>query len=53
MNFPSQMSFNNINHGYRATILKKSSLWLLPSYMVMTTLSEEQKSTKNDEFFCQ
>ena len=23
MNFPSQIFFNDINHGYRATILKK------------------------------
>ena len=29
MNFPSQTFFNDINHGYRAAILKKSSLWLL------------------------
>ena len=29
MNFPSQIFFNDINHGYRAAILKKSSLWLL------------------------
>ena len=29
--------FNDINHGYRAAILKKNSLWLLPFYMVMAT----------------
>ena len=29
MNFLSQIFFNDINHGYRAAILKKSSLWLL------------------------
>ena len=29
--------FNNINHGYRAVILKKNSLWLLPFYMVVAT----------------
>ena len=27
--------FNDINHGYRAAILKKNSLWLLPLYMVV------------------
>ena len=27
--------FNDINHGYRAAILKKSSLWLLPFYMAV------------------
>ena len=29
--------FNDINHGYRAAILKKNSLWLLPFYMVVAT----------------
>ena len=28
MNFPLQIFFNDVNHGYRAAILKKSSLWL-------------------------
>ena len=37
MNFPSQIFFNDINHGYRAAILKKSSLWLLPSYIAVAT----------------
>ena len=37
MNFPSQIFFNDINHGYKAAILKKNSLWLLPFYMVVTT----------------
>ena len=35
MNFPSQMFFNDINHGYKAVILKKSSLWLVPYYMAV------------------
>ena len=34
MHFPSQIFFNDTDHGYRATILKKRSLWLLPLYMV-------------------
>ena len=29
--------FNDINHGYRAAILKKNYLWLLPLYMVVAT----------------
>ena len=29
--------FNNINHGYRAAIFKKMSLWMLPFYMVVLT----------------
>ena len=35
MNFPSQVFFNN--HGYRASLLKKNSLWLLPFYMVVAS----------------
>ena len=35
MNF--QIFFNDINHGYRGAILKKSSLWLLLSYIAVAT----------------
>ena len=31
--------FNNINHIYRAPILKKYSLWLLPFYMAWLLIS--------------
>ena len=37
MNFPSQIFFNYFNHGYRAAILKKNSLRLLPFYVVVVT----------------
>ena len=37
MNYPSQIFFNDINHGYRTALLKKDSLWLLPFYMVVAT----------------
>ena len=37
MNFPSQIFLNNINHGYRAVILKKYSFWLLLFYMIVPT----------------
>ena len=37
MNFPLQILFNDINHGYRATVLKKNSLWLLPFYMAVAS----------------
>ena len=37
MNFSSQIFFNDINHCYRAAILKKNSLWLLPFYMATAT----------------
>ena len=33
MNFPSQIFFKDINHGYKAALLKKNSLWLLSIYM--------------------
>ena len=33
MNFHSHIFFNDVNHSYRAAILKKSSVWVLPSYM--------------------
>ena len=32
MNIPSQIFFNDINYGYRAVLLKKNYLWLLPFY---------------------
>ena len=35
MNFPSRILFDDVNHGYRAAILKKNSMWLLPFYMVV------------------
>ena len=37
MNFPSQILFTDINHGYRAAILNQNSLRLLPLYMVVAT----------------
>ena len=37
MKFASKVFFNDINHGYSAAILEKSSLWVLPSYMVVAT----------------
>ena len=33
MNFSSQIFFNDINHGYKAALLKKNYLWLLSFYM--------------------
>ena len=37
MNFPSQIFFNDINHGYRTATTKKNSFWLLPFYMAVAT----------------
>ena len=41
--FPSQIFFNDINHGYRAAILKKCSLWLLTFYMAVATYCYYEK----------
>ena len=41
--FPSQILFNDINHGYTATILKKNYLWLHPFYMTMATYCYHEK----------
>ena len=35
MNFPSQIFFNDIYYSYRAAIMKKNSLWVLPFYMAV------------------
>ena len=43
MNFSSHIFFNDINYGYRAAILKKSSLWLLPSDMAVATYYYHEK----------
>ena len=43
MNFPSQIYFNDTNHGYRAAILKKNYLWLLPFYMAVATYFYNEK----------
>ena len=43
MNFPSQTYFNDIYHGYRAAMLKKNSLWLLPLYIVVATYFDYEK----------
>ena len=44
MNFPSQIFFNDINHGYRAAILKKNYMWLLPFYMVWLKLRRAMRT---------
>ena len=43
MNFLAKIFYIDINHGYRAAILKKSSLWLLPSYMTVATYCYYEK----------
>ena len=43
MNFLSQIFVNDINHGYRAAILKKISLWLLSFYMAVAAYCYYEK----------
>ena len=38
------LCFNDIKHGYRAAILKKNSLWLLPFYMAVATYLYHEKA---------
>ena len=35
--------FNDISHGYRAALLKKNSLWLLPFFMAVATYCYYEK----------
>ena len=46
MNFPSQIFFDDIDHGYTAAILKKSFLGLLPFYMAVDTYFYYEKVRK-------
>ena len=46
MNFPSQIFFNNINHGYTAAILKKNSLFLFPFFLAADAYCDYQKVRK-------
>ena len=46
MNFPSQIFFNDFNHGYRAAVLKKSFLWVLLPYMVVATYCYYEKACR-------
>ena len=48
MNFSSQIFFNSINHGYKAALLKKSSLWLLSIYMDMTSYCYYEKGLRTN-----
>ena len=43
MNFPSQIFFNDVNYGYRAAVLKKNSLWLLPFSMAVVFYCYNEK----------
>ena len=43
MNIPSHIFFNDMARFFRAAISKKSSLWLLPFYMAVTTYCYYEK----------
>ena len=46
MNFPSQIFFNDINHGYKAALLKKNSLWVLSFYMDLASHCYYEKARR-------
>ena len=47
MNFSSQIFFNDINHGYKAALLKKNSLWLLSFYIAFYCYYQKARRTMN------
>ena len=51
MKFPSQILFNDINHDYRAAILKKNSLWLLPFYMAVSYKENVNSSLHDTQMY--
>ena len=46
MNFPSQIFFNDINHDYKAALLKKNSLWLLSFYVDLASYCYYEKARR-------
>ena len=43
LDFFFQMFLNDINHGYRAAILKENHLWMLSLYMAVTASCHHEK----------
>ena len=48
MNFPSQIFFNDINHGYKTALLKKNYLWLLSVYMDVASYYYYEKGRRTN-----
>ena len=48
MNFPSQIFFNDINHGYKTALLKKNYLWLLSVYMDVASYCYYEKGCRTN-----
>ena len=48
MSFPSQIFFNDINHGYKTASLKKNSLWLLSIYMDVASYCYYEKGRRTN-----
>ena len=48
MNSSSRIFFNDVNHGYRAALLKKNSLWLLPFYMAAASYCYYEKMCRTN-----
>ena len=51
MNFPSQIFFNDINHGYKAALLKKNYLWLLLVYVDVSSYCCHEKGRRTNKYF--
>ena len=52
MNFHSQIFFNDISHSYKAAIFKKTSLRVLPSYMVVGKIDIIKRRTERAHCNC-
>ena len=56
INFPSQIFFKDINHGYKVVLLKKNSLQLLSIYMDVASYCYYGKRVQNEcallKIFC-
>ena len=48
MKFHSPIFFNDIDHGYKAALLKKNSLWLLSIYMNMASYWYYEKGRRTN-----
>ena len=48
MNFPSQIYFNDFNHGYKAALLKKNFLWLLSVFVDVASYCYYEKRRRTD-----
>ena len=48
MNFPSHILFNNVNHRYKAALLRKKFLWLFSIYMDVASYCYFEKGCRTN-----